>query len=187
MQVAIFGARSSPASANFVLQQTAKDCSSSTPAGRAAREAALTSFYMDDFVHATRTEEEAAEMHTEVTELLRRGGFRLTKWMSSSRKVLEGIEASERAQDTTGTAPSVLGCAWNTVSDTLGVRAVDSRVPSTKRGVVQGVARLFDPLGLVAPFSLQAKILIQRLWAGNYHWDDELVGTELQIWTRWLA
>ncbi|XP_043201117.1 uncharacterized protein LOC122369981 [Amphibalanus amphitrite] len=187
MQVAIFGARSSPASANFVLQQTAKDCSSSTPAGRAAREAALTSFYMDDFVHATRTEEEAAEMQTEVTELLRRGGFRLTKWMSSSRKVLERIEAAERVQDIDVAVQSVLGCAWNTINDTLGVRAVDSRVPSTKRGVVQGVARLFDPLGLVAPFSLQAKVLIQRLWAGNYDWDDELEGTELQRWSQWLS
>ena len=187
MQVAIFGARSSPASASFVLQKTARDCSSDTRAGRAAQVAALTSFYMDDFVHASKTEEEAAEMHKEVTELLRRGGFRLTKWMSSSPKVMERIDVSERAQSgPTVLIQSVLGCTWDAGNDTLGVRSIDARVPSTKRGVVQGVARLFDPMGLVSPFSLQAKILIQRLWAGNYGWDDELEGSELRIWKQWL-
>ena len=185
MQVAIFGAKCSPASASFVLQRTAKDCSRSTPAGQAAREAAMTNFYMDDFVHASRTEEEAVEMRREMTELLRKGGFRLTKWMSSSQKVMEQIEAKERAQ--AGITQSVLGCTWNTVEDTLGVRSIDPHVPETKRGVVQGVARLYDPLGLLSPFSLQAKILIQRLWAGDYRWDDQLGPEELQIWKEWLS
>ena len=161
------------------------DCSSNTAAGRAAKEAALTSFYMDDFVHATETEDEAVEMQTEVTELLRRGGFRLTKWTSNSKRVVEHIEAKERAQ--AGITQSVLGCTWNTVEDTLGVRSIDPHVPETKRGVVQGVARLYGPLGLLSPFSLQAKILIQRLWAGDYSWDDQLGPEELQIWKEWLS
>ncbi|XP_043203367.1 uncharacterized protein LOC122371257 [Amphibalanus amphitrite] len=185
MEVAIFGAKSSPASASFVLQQTARDCSSSTAAGQTAKEAALNSFYMDDFVHATETEDKAVEMQTEMTELLRKGGFKLTKWTTNSKRVMEQIKQEERAQ--AGTTQSVLGCTWNTAEDTLGVRSIDPHVPETKRGVVRGVARLYDPLGLLSPFSLQAKILIQRLWAGNYSWDDQLGEEESRIWKKWLS
>ena len=185
MQVAVFGAKSSPASASFVLQQTSRDCSSGTPAGRAAKEAALTSFYMDDFVHAVRTEDEAVQTQREVTNLLSRGGFRLTKWMSSSEKIMAEIDHEERAKGDSN--QFVLGCVWDTAQDRLGVRAIDPHVPETKRGVVQGVARLYDPLGLLAPFSLQAKILIQRLWAGDYGWDDQLQQDELRTWMEWLS
>ena len=36
-------------------------------------------------------------MVKELSELLSRGGFRLTKWISNDRKVLENIPQSERA------------------------------------------------------------------------------------------
>ena len=100
---------------------------------------------------------------------------------------MEQAEAAERSQANTVSPVNTArarGCAWNVDNDTLGVRPVDARVPSTKRGLVQAIGRLFDLLGLVSPFNLQVKLLIQRLWAENYDWDGELVGDERRTWTK---
>ena len=40
-------------------------------------------FYVDDLVKSVKSVEEARSLSKELTELLKRAGFRLTKWMSS--------------------------------------------------------------------------------------------------------
>ena len=42
----------------------------------------------------------------------------------------------------------------------------------TKKFIVGKVAKIFDPLGLVSLFVVQAKILIQDLWTMGVGWDD---------------
>ena len=44
----------------------------------------------------------------------------------------------------------------------------------TKRSLLKHVASLYDPLGLVAPYALQGKILLQELWKAGVTWDEEL-------------
>ena len=60
-------------------------------------------------------------------------------------------------------------------------------VQATKRGVLSRLSMVFDPLGLVSPFVLRAKILVQRLWAMKLDWDQPLSGSELSEWNSWLA
>ena len=45
---------------------------------------------------------------------------------------------------------------------------------------------VFDPLGLVSPFVLRAKALVQRLWAMKAEWDQLLSGAVLTAWESWL-
>ena len=56
-------------------------------------EAVEKNFYMDDFLKSVCDEATAMQMFHEMTSLLARGGFRLTKWISSSRDVLWQIPA----------------------------------------------------------------------------------------------
>ena len=63
----------------------------------------------------------------------------------------------------------------------------DIAVPATKRGVLSGLSMVFDPLGLVSPFVLRAKALVQRLWAMELTWDEPLSGGELEMWKMWLS
>ena len=55
---------------------------------------------VDDFVKSVRTVTEASSLACEVTCLLSKAGFRLTKWMRNSREVLSKIPDADRAKPT---------------------------------------------------------------------------------------
>ena len=192
MQVAIFGAKSSPASANFVLQRTITDHAEEVGMQPAKVKTLHDSFYMDDFLRSERTASEAKTVRKGVTELLAKGGFRLVKWTSNSREVLESIPREEQAHpdlDFYGAhlpAEGALGVIWDAEQDSLGFRFRDSETPATKRGVLKKTASIFDPLGIAAPFLVRAKILMQKLWMLQLDWDDELEGEERLEWNSWL-
>lgn len=44
----------------------------------------------------------------------------------------------------------------------------------TKRNILSISSRLFDPLGLLAPFVVRSKMLIQELWLNDLHWDESI-------------
>ena len=90
----IFGAKSSPTSVNYVLHQTAKDNSSKLPL---AADAIMKNIYMDDLFKSEKDKEIMVNMCQDLTNLLSKGGFRLTKWSSNSREVLSNIPESELA------------------------------------------------------------------------------------------
>ncbi|KAF0300954.1 hypothetical protein FJT64_026654 [Amphibalanus amphitrite] len=46
---------------------------------------------------------------------------------------------------------------------------------------------LFDPLGIITPFVLIAKCLIQTLWQKKLAWDEDMPEEELVIWKNWLG
>ena len=80
MTVTIFGAKCSPASANYVLRRAAKEHCENNPECFAAVDAIHNNFYMDDVLYSCVNTHEAVVMQKEVTKLLAMGGFRLTKW-----------------------------------------------------------------------------------------------------------
>ena len=52
----------------------------------------------------------------------------------------------------------------------------------TKRLILSWVNRIYDPLGLISPFIIRAKILMQKLWLNTNQklgWDDP-ISTDLQ-------
>ena len=88
MTVHLFGAVSSPACSNFALRKTADDnaqhfsCDVVNTIKR--------NFYVDCLKSLPSVKDAIAHVR-ELCSLLHRGGFRLTKWVSSSREVLESI------------------------------------------------------------------------------------------------
>ena len=193
MQAVVFGAKSSPAMANFVLQRTAHDHREPTTEGEAAAAAVQSNFYMDDFLKSVETSEAAIAMQQETTKLLAAGGFRLTKWLSNSRKVLECIPASERAVGDVDLSlhslptERALGVIWNSENDTLSFRVATTEAQPTKREVLRQTASVFDPLGIGAPFIIRAKILMQHLWTLDLEWDECLAESENEQWKKWLG
>ena len=95
MLVHLFGATSSPSCASFALRQTAED--NKNDFDPVTVETVQRNFYVDDCLKSVETEEEADELQEELRQLLSRGGFHLTKFMSNSMKVSESVPESERA------------------------------------------------------------------------------------------
>jgi hypothetical protein len=186
----IFGAKSSPTSANYVLRQTAKDSSDEFPA---AAETVQRNFYMDDLFKSEEDENTAVQTHENLTELLSRGGFRLTKWCSSSRDVLARIPESELSPSLKGLdlnqelpVERALGVAWNTELDSFVFKNPTRKSATTQRQVLSLIATIYDPLGMIAPYILRSKIFLQSLWCAKRGWDEEISQDELAPFKEWL-
>ena len=110
-------------------------------------------------------------------QLLAKGGFHLTKWISNSREVLEEIPPGERAPSMANLdledlpIDRALGTQWDVEADTLSFRVKEKPVPDTRRGILSLVSSLYDPLGFAAPLILPAKVLLQGLCRLNFGWD----------------
>lgn len=79
----------------------------------------------------------------------------------------------------------VLGMLWDITSDMLrfSCKQATSTPPlSTKRKVLQETAKVFDPLGLLQPVTVAAKIVIQELWKEGIDWDEPLPPSLDQKW-----
>jgi len=192
MAVHLFGAVS-PSCANFALQKTALD--NETSFGRAAADTLRKNFYVDDMLKSVSDVATAVTLISAVKQMCVSGGFRLTKFVSNSREVLETISVSDRAKNVVSVDLSqsalpverALGVHWCVENDTLGFRIVLKDKPLTRRGMLSTISSVYDPLGLVAPFLLKGKKLFQYMCSSHLDWDQPIVGEERAIWERWRA
>jgi hypothetical protein len=66
-----------------------------------------------------------------------------------------------------------LGVWWDAENDVFGYSHTPIQVELiTKRTLLSVVARLFDPLQILAPFIIRAKILLQKAWIEGLGWDE---------------
>jgi len=81
---------------------------------------------------------------------------------------------------------STLGLRWHSGDDMLQyqVKRNDPAKTITKRVILSSIARIFDPLGLLGPIVVTAKIIMQHLWQLKIGWDESV---PLDIQTKWLA
>lgn len=79
-----------------------------------------------------------------------------------------------------------LGIRWSPVTDTFifKVNLPPTGPRTTKRKLLSEVAKLFDPLGWLAPIVIQCKMLYQKLWIASLDWDDLLPSDLESVWQR---
>ena len=189
LTVQAFGLRSSPSVAAYAVLRTVQDNSSSFP--KETLHAARQSFYVDDFLHSTNSEEQAKMMALQMTQLMKKGGFRLTKWLSSNQAVIDSVPAEERAPAVQqvdvcqAESQRALGMKWNVDGDYFFFSEGLKDGPVTKRGILSATASFFDPLGLLSPVVLKAKAILQEVCRKGFSWDDTLpeeLGEEWKMW-----
>ena len=190
MLIHLFGAVSSLSCANFALKKTTADNQAgfSSEAVRSVKQ----NFYVDDCLKSVDSEEDAIHLSSELSQLLKQGGFQLTKWLSNKRKVVESVPESDRAAsvrdldfDRTLTERA-LGVQWHVTSDTFGFKIATKDKPPTRRGILSMISSIYDPVGFVAPFHLSAKILLQNFCRKQLGWDDLIPEEDLICWKSWL-
>ncbi|XP_014676416.1 PREDICTED: uncharacterized protein LOC106816352 [Priapulus caudatus] len=137
--------------------------------------------------------ERAIHLVNQLSALLSRGGFRLTKWMCNNRIVIESIPQEERAKTVKDLnldeqvlpTERALGVTWNAESDKLGYRIKMKEKPLTRRGILSVVSSIFDPLGLASPVVLPAKNF-QDLCRRQAGWDEPITENEQRRWEAWV-
>ena len=113
-------------------------------------------------------------------------------WLSHSRKVIESLPASERAAQVKDLdfeklpVERALGIQWNISSDQFGFRIVIKDRPVTRRGILSIVISLYDLFGFVAPFILNAKLILKDLCRKKLDWEDVIPKDILRRWQAWL-
>ena len=191
MTVHIFGAASSPSCANFALQQTIQDHGHEFDIS--VVEAAQNNFYVDDFLCSVSSEDKAINMIRDISSLCEKGGFRLTKWLSNSRTVLQAVPVTERSSDVAFLefdhfpTERALGVIWDVETDMI---VFDINIKShsvTRRNILSTIGSIYDPLGIISPFVLPGRIMLQDLCKRQVTWDEELCDTDCQKWKHWIS
>ena len=86
----------------------------------------------------------------------------------------------------------VLGSIWNIATDEFTFNLSDlaeqaKLLPTTKRSLLKISAKIFDPLGLLSPFTIQWKVLFQVLCNERTDWDEQLSDGLLKRWNSLIA
>ena len=180
-----FGNSASP----FLLNATIKLHLSKFEEDKTIRELKQ-NLYVDDWLSGADDEKELMEMMVKAEQVLKEASFPLTKWTSNSPQVRERLKRlSECDQKET---QKVLGMVWNTAADCFLFETYHevNGLLFTKRKLLGLIARQFDPLGLLTPYTVSLKILFQEVWRAGHDWDTPLpddVQDEIEGWVEGLG
>ena len=189
----IFGVNSSPFLAIATVNAHVNKYAETFP--DATREI-LNNTYVDDCLTGADTDNSALKLQQEMSDIMMAAAFNLTKWASNSKLVMDGIDPDKRATSLLVECNSrgplkALGVSWDLISDCFRFLAptesVSSHDPMTKRSLLSLASRMFDPMGLISPFTVRAKILFQELWRRGLEWDDPLDNDIEQEWSSWKS
>ena len=119
-------------------------------------------------------------MITDLRSLLAMGGSKLTKWLSSSNKVIQTVPEEERSKSLQNSMPSngpreqVLEINWDVSSDQFFFKVDLPDAPTTKRGILAVTNSLYNPLGFVSLVVLLARLIYSEICQDKLGWDESI-------------
>ena len=154
----LFGLNASP----FLLQATLKKHVAESEFDSEIKEKLLDSLHVDDMTSGANTLKEAKNFYEKSKEILN-----LRKFKSNCND-LENEIYNEFPEDRMYSSDQkVLGVNWEKESDSLYFDFAEIRkkflTNPTKRSVLQNMASIYDPLGLISPVLVSFKILFQEI------------------------
>ncbi|XP_065902524.1 uncharacterized protein [Dysidea avara] len=141
--------------------------------------------YVDNIISGCMTTLQAIQYYKESRSIMNDAKFNLRAWASNCTE-LRTLSAKEDTADN-NTIVNLLGLLWNTSTDTIGYIVTQFHLkdqPITKRRVLQLSSKIYDPLGFLAPVTIQARILMQELWRCGVSWDEPLQQEHVDTWQR---
>ncbi|GFY68849.1 DUF1758 domain-containing protein [Trichonephila inaurata madagascariensis] len=122
----------------------------------------------------------------------------LRKWRTNSKQLnllwQQGVETESSETSAIDLRPptKVLGLAWDPEKDLIYFDPKDllkfmSRRGESKRFILSVVGRIFDLIGILGPFVIKLKCLLQELWTLGVEWDSELPPKLPHKWQQWSS
>ncbi|GFW01168.1 integrase catalytic domain-containing protein [Trichonephila clavipes] len=154
-------------------------------------------FYVDDLISGGNEFEEALQTSRRAKNIMEAAGMDLRKWITNDANLMEqwkkenfNVHPVHETVSLGANGTKVLGLSWNTnedylTTDTKSLLEFVSLDKNTKRFILQAVGKIFDPLGLISPFTVRMKCLLQDLWKEEIQWDDPLPTHIEKEWKKW--
>ena len=175
----IFGSRSSPFQAQWVLKKHAETHDNFY----------LKNFtYLDDIFVGDNDAGIVAKELKNLIWILQEGDFPAQKIVSNNQKILEDLEESQKGPTE---IHKIYGQIWNLKSDFLTLNFKKEKIPEvgkifTKRECLSYMMSLYDLTGIIQPYHLKAKLIFQKSCELKLGWDEELPNPLQENFQKWI-
>ena len=148
-------------------------------------------FYVDDLNTGVNSLREGVELVKKIKVWFSEAQFNVRKFRSNSKELRTYFETLENVNIVNNTVnkevvdskinneQKILGILWDEIEDNLVFRLDDifkdaTNVVPTKRNILSVISTVYDPVGYLQPFTIQLKILFQKICKLNINWDDSI-------------
>jgi hypothetical protein len=187
-----FGLTSTPFLLGGVIEQHLENCKSENPE---IVEEIKRSLYVDDLIGGGETTSKAQNLKESAISIRGEACFELHKWHSNEPILETDNQPSSEpersyAKEQLGVEKGetkLLGLAWDKRRDTIGVTFPDVQPAApTKRSILEAIAKIYDPLGLVSPVTLAGKTLYREACDLSIGWVKPLPDNRNAKWSCWV-
>ena len=180
------GTASAPYLAIRVLQQIAEDNKGSHPE---AADLLKNQMYVDDAFGGADSMALIISQRDQLIKILKSAGMSLDKWSANEPSILQGVNDAKLHEVELGEnyTVSTLGIIWSPIHDHFLIKFTNNTTIAqtlTKRFILSQIAKLYDPLGWIAPVVTIAKVILQDLWINKLDWDTPV---HAEFNSRWLS
>ena len=187
MCVHVFGNSPSPAIATYGLRRSVEGSDDKV------KSFVNHDFYVDDALTSLPTVSEAVSLMKQTQHDLAEHGIVLHKVVSNKEEVIQAFPSEQLAKNLENIdlchdnlpVHRSLGLRWDLTRDTFFFDAPRDEKPYTRRGVLSVINSLIDPIGFMAPVTIQGKLILRDLMKGNVDWDEPLPSDKLSQWSAW--
>ena len=153
----------------------------------------LENTFVDDVISGTDLVDDAATLASDMKTVMAEGGFPLKKFISNRPEALKNLSEEDCLDVKTFSGEEhfttkTLGVKFCPNEDTLMFSFVDKMETNdfeTRRTLMSQLHRVYDPMGLLSPFVVRAKQILQRSWLLGTEWDDPLPPDLAEPWLKW--
>nr|CAD2136894.1 unnamed protein product [Meloidogyne enterolobii] len=161
-----FGLTVSPFLLNATIQEHLKLFDS--PIARSIEE----NLYMDNIMIELKEGNTIGEVYKEAKNIFSAAGMRLREFFGATKE--EFFDVPEKDLSPNLKETKIFGIKWNLEKETLSIEFPKIENFKTKRQLLSTIAKVYDPLGLISPALIPAKLLMQKIVEDNYKWDDRI-------------
>ena len=139
----------------------------------------LIDFWVDDLLSGADTLEEACVLQDNLIETLNKNCLPLRTWSSNEPQLVtrhpKDLQEAGKAYEINDKTHQIktLGLTWHLLKDHFVYTSSREYVSNiTNRTLLSDVSKNFDPIGLIAPVFVVAKVIIQSCWKLDLEWND---------------
>lgn len=149
----------------------------------------INDFYVDDLITGAKSVSDLITIRKNIMHVLSSGCFELRQIKSNNSSLIEELTSQNFMSKhlvSQNQSAKTLGIMWNSELDNFEYNSKLTLINPkevTKRTILSSVSQIFDPLGLLGPVIIQAKILLQKLWLSQQSWDEPI---SVILYKQWM-